>query len=311
MTIRSPLGTPARLDAMGTDDADRAGRDGGSRFADSEALRRVLLRLHAGGAQAWRSDPEADELARYAAGRFAALAVKHGLDAADGGSAAFEAMRNPGVVAARDPWGAIVRAVNVTLAAAGFAEEALCSVETARRGGLSGRRVERFADREDYPWDNHPALAVLDPDPDSDDGGDGGAPRDGGGGRGWPGGLGIADQARELAWWLAGFGWPAEEAMTGCEIALHRLADAGSRPAAYESLRRDRRARAIAGLPGRSWTALLRLLYGRPGAARGLGPVGRGALLRLALGETLDAIGADPAVAAEARRAAPRGEGGV
>jgi hypothetical protein len=288
---------------MGTDDADRVGQDGGSRFADSEALRRVLLRLHAGGAQAWRTDPEADELVRYAAGRFAALAVKHGLDPADGGSAAFEAMRNPGVVAARDPWGAIVRAVNVTLAAAGFADEALCSVETARRGGLSGRRVERFADREDYPWDNHPALAVLDPDPHDDD--------DGAGASGWPGVLGIADQARELAWWLAGFAWPAEEAMTGCEIALHRLADAGSRPAAYESLRRDRRARAIAGLPARSWTALLRLLYGKPGDARGLGTAGRGVLLRLALGETLAAIGADPEVAAEARRAAPRREGGV
>jgi hypothetical protein len=90
--------------------------DRDSKFADSERLRRVLTRLHSLGAEGWRTDPEAEELARYAIDRFAALAEKHGLERADGGSAAFEAMRSPGAVFAA------ARALEVGVLRAGDAD---------------------------------------------------------------------------------------------------------------------------------------------------------------------------------------------
>ncbi|MDR1189110.1 MAG: hypothetical protein LBK95_16940, partial [Bifidobacteriaceae bacterium] len=194
----------------------RAPSGGGSRFDDPERLRRTLLRLHAKGKDAWRDDPDADELARYAMDRFAALATKHGLDPADGGSAAFEAMRNPSVVLGENPWAVIVHAVKTTMAARQFADEALCSVETARRGGLSGRRAERFSDRETPVWERHPAFARLDEHPGLDEHVDGGAASPS-----------VGDQAASVAGLLAGRGWPVPQAAVAAEVVLRRLADCG------------------------------------------------------------------------------------
>jgi len=234
------------------------------------------MRLLVKGEDAWRTDPEAEELLRFAIDRFADLARKHGLDPDDGGSAAFEAMRNPSVIFGDDPWAIIVHAVNTTLAAWEFADQALCSAETARRGGLTGCTPERFSDRETELWEYHPAFATT----DEDDGPE-------------PVGLSIADQAEAIALLFAEYGWPLESTLTAVEVILRRLAQAGSRPAAYEQLRRDKRWRAITDMPPESWTGLLRLLLGTPTDLAGVTAKGRGILLRLALGETIDDLAAD------------------
>jgi hypothetical protein len=254
------------------------------------------MRLHVKGGDAWRRDPEANELMLFAIERFGRLAVKHGLDADDGGSAAFEAMRNPSVIFGHDPWGVIVHAVNTTLVAWQFADEALCSAETARRGGLSGRRAERLSERDAAAWERHPAFATTD-DPDHDDGGLDGA-------RG--AGRSIREQAEALAGLFHSRGWPFEATLVAIEVVLCRLAEAGSRPAAYEQLRRERRWRAITGLPAASWTGLLRVLLGSPSDPRGLTAGGQGVLLRLALGQDMAELARDPELGALIDKARPR-----
>jgi hypothetical protein len=262
------------------------------RFRDSEYLRRVLIRLHVKGGDAWRNDPEADELMMFSIERFGRLAEKHGLEADDGGSAAFEAMRNPSVIFGDDPWGVIIHAVQTTLAAWEFANDALCSTETARRGGLSGCCAERFSDRENELWEYHPAFAVYD-DEDEDDLDEDAGPS-------------VQEQAEALALWFNEFGWPLEATFLVAEVVLRRLAEVGSRPAAYEQLRRDKRWRAIANWPANSWTGLLRLLLGSPSDPRGLTSKGQGILLRLALGEEVDDLACDPVLAEQIRLAKPK-----
>jgi hypothetical protein len=247
-----------------------------SRFADSEYLRHVLMRLHIKGADAWRTDPEADELIRYAIDRFAQLARKHGLEPDDAGSAAFEAMRNPSVFFGDDPWGVIVHAVTTTIEAWEFADEALCSIETARRGGLSGVTPERFSDRETPVWEYDHNFTVTDDQHREP----------------WTG-PSIAGQAEEIALLFAEHGWPLEATATAVEVILRRLAASGSRPAAYEALRKDKKWRAITDLPATSWTGLLRLLLGNPADPSGITSKGRGILLRLALGEDIDDLAHD------------------
>jgi len=259
------------------------------RFRDSEYLRRVLMRLYVKGADSWRTDPEADELLRFAIDRFADLARKHGLDPDDGGSAAFEAMRNPSVIFGDDPWGIIVHAVKTTLAAWEFADQALCSVETARRGGLTGCTPERFSDREKEVWEYDPAFATCDERNEDDE----------------TSGPSIREQAEMLALLFAEHGWSVDSTATAVEVILRRLADAGTRPAAYEMLRRDKRWRAITDMPSASWTGLLRLLLGTPNDWAGVTDKGRGIMLRLALGETIDDLANDETLAKGIRLVKP------
>ena len=109
-------------------------RDGRGRgFENSERLRELLTRLDAEGPDAWRNDPVATELMRYAADKYAALARKHGLDPWEAATAAFEAMRAPSVRRADDPWAVITRAVQITCIAENRANGLLCSVHQARR----------------------------------------------------------------------------------------------------------------------------------------------------------------------------------
>jgi hypothetical protein len=262
-----------------------------SPFADSEYLRHVLMRLHAKGDDAWRTDPEANELMIFAIERFGRLAEKHGLEADDGGSAAFEAMRNPSVIFGDDPWGIIVHAVNTTLAAWEFANDALCSLETARRGGLSGCCAERFSDRENELWEYHPAFAVTDNDDEDEP-----AEEDG---------PSITEQTETIVLLLNEYGWPLETAAIATEIILFGLADTGSRPAAYERLRREKRWCVMTNLAPATWTALLRLLLGDPSDWAGISNKGKGILLRLALEEDVDDLARDPELVGRIRLAAP------
>ncbi|MDR1118888.1 MAG: hypothetical protein LBL01_06290, partial [Bifidobacteriaceae bacterium] len=169
----------------------------------------------------------------------------------------------------------------------------------ARRGGLSGRRAERFSDREAPVWERRPEFARVDDHPGLDDDADGGAA-----------GPSVGEQAAAVASLLAGRGWPGPQARVAVEVVLRRLADCGSRPAAYERLRREKRWRAVCGLPQRSWTGLLRLLLGDPADRAGVTAEGRGVMLRLALGETLVDLREDGLLGRRIDAAAPSGAGG-
>lgn len=260
-----------------------------SRFADSENLRRVLLRI-CNSEDGWATDPDAEPLIRYAADRFAQLAVKHGLEPADAMAACFDAMRNPSVRYGMDPWGVIVTAVATTFRAWEFADEALTSLDTARRGGLSGCRAERFSER-DLPVTEHDLAFAVDPfNQDDDEELPEETPP-------------IPDQAKALATLFTRRGWPKAATIVAIDVVLRKLADAGSRPSAYESLRRERRWRAITGLPANSWTTLLRVLLGTPGSD--LTRAGKGVLLRMALGETLAHLRRDTTLRTVIRESAP------
>lgn len=67
----------------------------GPAFADSEGLRAVLMRLHDAGPGAWRYDPEAAELMRFTADRYAALARKYDQEPADAAVAASRRCATP------------------------------------------------------------------------------------------------------------------------------------------------------------------------------------------------------------------------
>jgi hypothetical protein len=246
------------------------------------------MRLHIKGNDAWRTDLEVDELIRYAIDRFAQLARKHGLEPDDAGSAAFEAMRNPSVFFGDDPWAVIVHGVTTTIEAWEFANDALCSIETARRGGLTGVTPERFSDRETPIWEYDHNFTTTD-DPDREP---------------WPG-PSIPEQAEQIAGLFTMQGWPLEATTTAVEVILRRLAVAGSRPAAYEALRKDKKWRAITDLPASSWTGLLRLLLGNPADQAGITNKGRGILLRLALGEQIDQLAKDKTLARGIRLVTP------
>jgi len=78
----------------------------------------------------------------------------------------------------------------------------------------------------------------------------------------------------------------------------------------FETLRLDRHARALLDLPRRSWAALLRALLGNPHPAYVATSSGRGILLRLLLGETLDLLLRDDDLILALALAAPSSGGG-
>lgn len=258
------------------------------RFDDSEHLRKVLVTLHDAGADTWRTNPVANELMAHVIDRFARLARKYGLEPEDGGPAAWEAIRQPSICTADDPWATITKAVETTMAATACADDALCSVETARNGGLDGCWAERFGDRETPIWEHHPSFVVTDPHDEADDDG---KPT-------------IFDQAAAIAPLFTDCGWPTTTA-DAIEAIMHRLANAGSRQRAYESMRRDFQLPALTGLRRTQFNGLLRLLLGNPADGYGLTGRGKGILLRVALGESIESLAADPGLTFEIFDAAP------
>jgi len=286
------------------------------RFADSEYLRRVLIRV-CNNPLGWQTDLEAEPLIVYAASRFTKLAVKHGLEPTDALAACFEAMRLPAVRFGDDPWGVITTAVATTFRATQFADEALVSVDTARRGGLSGHRVELFSEKDVPIWEHDPGFACYLPDslgeqperhlPDQPpyrrvvDGGDvvlAGADH---GEAGWS----IVEQAELLAGLFAEHGWDKAVVVVAIDSVMRLLAEYETRRQAYEALRRPARAkywRLFTGLSARSWTGLLRILLGTPGAP---GSQGNGLLWRVAVGETISQLGDDQLLVAAIVEASP------
>lgn len=255
-------------------------------FENSEKLRTLLNRLHDAGAHAWRTDTDAAALMRHAAIKYAALARKHGLDPWEAAAAAFEAMRTPAVRRADDPWAVITRAVQVTCIAEDRANGLLCSVHQARRPRYSSfHDAERFSDRENPLSDYHTAFRVNPFEHDHSEDDEFVAEKDGA--------TGVGSAVEDTITLFCLLGWEPELARAAIEYVCARLAESASRAGAYESLRRDRHARALLDLPAPSWYRLLRIVLGSHDTAHTGTNAGRGVLLRLLIGEPLPDLLAD------------------
>jgi len=216
---------------------------------------------------------------RHAADKYAALARKHGLDPWEAATAAFEAMRTPSVRRADDPWAVITRAVQITCIAEDRANGLLCSVHQARRPRYSSfHDAERFSDRENPLTDYHPAFRA-DPFAHDDDGADDEVEVSGS--------TGVESAVEDTIALLCWYGWEPEVARAAVECICARLAESVSRVGAYESLRRDRHARALLDIPAPSWYRLLRIILGAPDVHLAGTNAGRGVLLRLLIGDSL------------------------
>jgi hypothetical protein len=249
-------------------------------FRSSEGLRLLLGRLQMNGGAGWRSDPEASELMQFTADRYGALARKHGLDPWEAAAAAFDAMRAAATLRADDPWAVVTQAVRVTCIAEERAQGLLCAVHQARRAEVSAHHdAERFSDREHELPGYHPAFRSPPADElDNFDDSDAELP------------LEVAAAVKDAISFFTLLGWPRDRAREGVEYICGRLADAPSRPSAFESLRRDYAARALLDLPQRAWTAMLRALLGCCDQLQEQTTTGRGILFRLLVGENLQAL---------------------
>lgn len=268
-------------------------------FTSAEGLRCLLLRLHYSRPGAWRDDPEAEELMSYTMTKYDTLARKHQLEPADAAVAAFDVMRTRAVRTAEDPWAVITRAVQITLIYDARAQGLLCSTHQARRAAVSANHdAERFSDREADLADYHPAFRVpaeqdlldLDDEEQSAEAEPTSA-------------YAAVDDAVEM---FTALGWPRDVARAGIDYVCARLVQAGSRRGAFESLRRDRHARALFDLSQSSWLALLRAVLGNPHRDRIYTSSGRGLLLRLLIGHQPADLFADEELVRTIAFAAPR-----
>lgn len=228
-------------------------------FASSAGLRALLERLHEAGDGAWRSDPDATALLAYTIDRYAPLARSWHRDPGEAASAAFMAMRHNGVRHAADPWAVVTRAVQVSLSAENHAERHLTSTEKARRT----QHAERDAPLRSGELTDTLPFSTLGPDREPE----------------------VEPVIADATGLLALLGWPETTTGAVVEYIAGRLTDAGSIPAAYESLRRDTAIRAQLDLDRHAWIGLLGVLLGsRPQPGR---PTRKGVLARLLLGETV------------------------
>ncbi len=271
---------------------------GGEDFTTSEGLRTLLHRLHHTGADAWTDDPTAAALMAFTAEKYTPLTRKHGLDPWEAASAAFDVMRTRAAREAHDPWAVITHAVRITCIAEERAQGLLCSVHQARRPHISAfHDPERFSDRETPLADYHPAFHVTDhtqAEPETTE--------PSASGRAYASAGSAVEDAIAL---LTLLDWPADIARAAVEHVCGSLTRAGTRQAAYEALRRDKHARALLDIPGRSWTALLKALLGHPHPAYSATGTGRGVLLRLLIGETLPVLLRDDDLVLSLALAAP------
>ncbi|MFT9112376.1 MAG: ParB N-terminal domain-containing protein [Bifidobacterium psychraerophilum] len=88
-------------------------------------------------------------------------------------------------------------------------------------------------------------------------------------------------------------GWPDDVAQSGVEQICDALMRTGARPSAFESLREDKHVRVLLDIPVSSWMVLLRAMLGQPGPMYAATAAGRGVLMRLLIGETVELLLAD------------------
>lgn len=278
---------------------------GAEDFTTGEGLRALLNRLAEGGEDAWVHDPVARDLMEFAADKYRALARKHKLDTWEAVTAAFDAMQYRSTREADDPWAIITHAVRITCVYEERAQGLLCSVHQARRAHVSAfHDPERFSERDTALADYHPAFHTTDLRPSDLEP----EPRDSLGSA--QACMSAGSAAEDAIAMLCLLDWPTDTARAAVEHICGALMKAGTRQSAYESLRRDRHARALLDLPRRSWAALLRALLGNPYPAYVATSSGRGILLRLLLGETLDLLLRDDDLILALALAAPSSGGG-
>jgi hypothetical protein len=256
------------------------------RFTNPTYLRRLLARLEDGGPEAWRTDPEAAELAEFLIAQFKDKAAKSGLDPDEGGAIAFEQIRKGAGSRASDrhPFAVIVHAACLHIDAEQVANEMLTSADKARRHSVRGLHTERLSEREPHYWEHHPAL--------SDDGGFDDEPVD----------SPLADIAVRL---FTANGWHQADAQRCVDAVLDRLDQAGSRATALESLRRDQVTRVRLGIGKRPWNHMARILLGHPADYLAGTRAGYGLLYLIASGFTETELGGDPEWQRMIRAAAP------
>lgn len=277
---------------------------GAEDFATSEGLRALLNRLYEGGEDAWVHDPVARDLMEFTADKYRALARKHKLDTWEAVTAAFDAMRYRSTREANDPWAIITHAVRITCIYEERAQGLLCSVHQARRAHVSVfHDPERFSERDTPLADYHAAFHTTDAHPSDIDT----EPRTGLGSA--QACISAGSAAEDAIAMLCLVDWPADSARASIEHVCSALMKSGTRQSAYEALRRDRHARALLDLPRRSWTALLKALLGNPNPAYAATSTGRGILLRLLLGETLEQLLRDDDLILALALAAPNRRG--
>ena len=278
---------------------------GAEAFTTSEGLRALLHRLSEGGKDAWVHVPVARDLMEFAADKYRALARKHKLDTWEAVTAAFDAMQYRSTREANDPWAIITHAVRITCVYEERAQGLLCSVHQARRAHVSAfHDPERFSERDTALADYHPAFHTTDLRPSDLEP----EPRDSLGSA--QACMSAGSAAEDAIAMLCLLDWPTDTARAAVEHVCGALMKAGTRQSAYETLRRDRHARALLDLPRRSWAALLKALLGNPHPAYVATSSGRGILLRLLLGETLDLLLRDDDLILALALAAPSGGGG-
>ena len=284
---------------------EHATADGAEDFTTGEGLRALLNRLAEGGEDAWVHDPVARDLMEFAADKYRALARKHKLDTWEAVTAAFDAMQYRSTREANDPWAIITHAVRITCVYEERAQGLLCSVHQARRAHVSAfHDPERFSERDTALADYHPAFHTTDLRPSDLEP----EPRESLGSA--QACMSAGSAAEDAIAMLCLLDWPTDTARAAVEHVCGALTKAGTRQSAYETLRRDRHARALLDLPRRSWAALLKALLGNPHPAYVATSSGRGILLRLLLGETLDLLLRDDDLILALALAAPSGGGG-
>jgi len=160
-----------------------------------------------------------------------------------------------------------------------------------------GGNYHRFPDRETPLTDYHPAFRA---DPFASDGED-----DADDEVEVSGATGVESAVEDTIALLCWYGWEPELARAAVECVCARLAESVSRAGAYESLRRDRHARALLDIPAPSWYRLLRIILGSPDASLTGTNASRGVLLRLLIGESLRHLLADVDLAVAVTVAAP------
>ncbi len=294
--------TPTNTTSPGN---DRTTAFGAEDFTTGEGLRALLNRLAEGGEDAWVHDPVARDLMEFAADKYRALARKHKLDTWEAVTAAFDAMQYRSTREANDPWAIITHAVRITCVYEERAQGLLCSVHQARRAHVSAfHDPERFSERDTALADYHPAFHTTDLRPSDLEP----EPRDELGSA--QACMSAGSAAEDAIAMLCLLDWPTDTARAAVEHVCGALMKAGTRQSAYEALRRDRHARALLDLPRRSWAALLKALLGNPHPAYVATSSGRGILLRLLLGETLDLLLRDDDLILALALAAPSGGGG-
>ncbi len=292
--MTTPTRTSTEQTAFGAED-----------FTTGEGLRALLNRLAEGGEDAWVHDPVARDLMEFAADKYRALARKHKLDTWEAVTAAFDAMQYRSTREANDPWAIITHAVRITCVYEERAQGLLCSVHQARRAHVSALHdPERFSERDTALADYHPAFHTTDVRPSDLEP----EPRDSLGSA--QACMSAGSAAEDAIAMLCLLDWPTDTARAAVEHVCGALMKAGTRQSAYETLRRDRHARALLDLPRRSWAALLKALLGNPHPAYVATSSGRGVLLRLLLGETLDLLLRDDDLILALALAAPNGGGG-